>query len=262
MNANTSVSPVKRQGVAKGSLPNKQGVSHVLNLSDRLYVPDHSQNLLSVSALGQKDAKVVFDALCELRCSDKNSSHFVQKNGLYVTKEFQFDLQTFLARVKLILIFGIAECVTITSPMFKSYQSRQGMKLHNSSFSESFCDIAANKLNRKPPGAKMALRKSSKLELVYSDVRGPTETNSLGRHRYVVRFIDSYSPFARVYFIKQKSEDLAKFRQFCIDEGVPKIVSSLTLRSDGGSEYDNKASDEFCFAQEKKQEMTAPLSPH
>ena len=137
------------------------------------------------------------------------------------------------------------------------------MKLQNSSFSESFCDIcAANKLNRKPPSSKMALRKSSKLELVYSDVRGRMETTSLGGHRYVVSFIDSYSRFARAYFMKHKSEVLEKFRQFCIDEGVPNRFSSVTLRSDGGGEYDSKAFDEFCFAQGIKRDMTAPYSPH
>ena len=88
------------------------------------------------------------------------------------------------------------------------------------------------------------------------------ETTYLGGHRYVVSFIDSYSRFARVYFMKHKSEVLEKFRQFCIDEGVPKTFSSLTLRSDGGGEYDNKAFDEFCFAQGIKQEMFASYSPH
>ena len=83
-----------------------------------------------------------------------------------------------------------------------------------------------------------------------------------GGHRYFVSFIDSYGRFARAYFIKHKSEVLEKFCQFCIDEGVPKTFSFLTLRSDGGGEYDNKAFDEFCFAQGIKREMTAPYSPH
>ena len=108
----------------------------------------------------------------------------------------------------------------------------------------------------------MAVRKSWKLKLVYSDVRGPMETTSLGGHRYLVSFIDSYSRFARAYFLKHKSEFLEKFCQFCIDEGVPKTFSSLTLRSAGGGEYVNKAFDEFCFAQGIKREMTAPYSPH
>ena len=66
-------------------LPNflldKRGVSHVLNLKDCLYVPDHSRYLLCVSALGQKCAKVVFDDICELRCSHKVPFPFVQRNG-------------------------------------------------------------------------------------------------------------------------------------------------------------------------------------
>ena len=39
-------------------------------------------------------------------------------------KLLQFVLHAFLARVKLILIFGIADWVTITRAMFKSYQNR------------------------------------------------------------------------------------------------------------------------------------------
>ena len=108
----------------------------------------------------------------------------------------------------------------------------------------------------------MALRKSSKLELVDSDFGGPIETTSLRGHQFVVSFIDSYSRFARAYFIKLKSKILEKFRQFCIDEVVPKTFSSLTLRSDDGGEYDGKAFDEFCFAQGIKHEMTAPFFPH
>ena len=88
------------------------------------------------------------------------------------------------------------------------------------------------------------------------------ETTSLGEHRYVVSFIDSYSRFARAFSMKHKSEVFEKFRQFCIDQDVPKTFSSLTLRSDGGGEYGNKAFGEFCFAQGIEQKMTAPFSPH
>ena len=238
VNANNSVSPVKMQGDAKISLLDKRGVSHLLNLSDCLYVPVHSKRLLSVSALGQKSAKVVSDDTCEFRCSDKVSSPFVQRNGLYVTKAFSFCSSTFASTCK--VDFDLWHC-RLSHNNKRNVQKLsklvQGMKWHNSSFSESFCDIcAANDLNRKPPSSKMALRNSSKLELVYSDVRVPMETTSLGGHRYVVSFIDSYSRFARAHFVKHKSEVLEKIRQFCIDEGVPRTFSSSTLRFDGGGE--------------------------
>ena len=83
-----SVSPVKGQGVSRSFLLDKRGVSHVLNVSARFYVADHLRSLLSVSALAQKGAKVVFDDTCELRCSDKLSFLFVQRNDLYVNKAF------------------------------------------------------------------------------------------------------------------------------------------------------------------------------
>ena len=264
VNANDSDSSVKGQDVAKISLLDKQGASHVLNLSDCHYVPDLSRNLLSVSALGQKGAKVVFDDTCELRCPDNVSSLLVQRNALYVTKAFSVCSSNFSSTCKVDLVLWHCRLShNKKRDVQKLSKSVQGLKLHNSSFSESFCNIcAANKLNRKPPSPKTALRKSSKLDLVYSGVRGLMETISLGGHRYGVSFIGSYSRFARDYFVKHKSEVLDKFRQFCIDEGVPKTFSSLTLRSDGGGEYDNKAFDEFCFAQGIKREMTAPYSPH
>ena len=53
-----------------------------------------------------------------------------------------------------------------------------------------------------------------------------------------------------------------KFRQLCIDEGVPKTFAAKTLRSDGGKEYDNKTFDEFGFCQGIKREMTSPYTPH
>ena len=100
VNANNSFSPVKGQGVIKISLLDNRGVSHLLKLSDFLHVPDHLPNLLSVSALGQKGAKVVFDDTCEHRCSDKVSFSFVQKNGLFETKIFSVCSSNFSSTCK------------------------------------------------------------------------------------------------------------------------------------------------------------------
>ena len=224
---------MKGQVVAKISLLDKRGVSHLLNLSDCVYVPDHSRNLLSVSALGQKGAKGVFDDTRELRCSHKVSFPFVQRNGLYVTKVFSVCSSNFSSTFKVDLdLWHCRLGHNNKRDVQKLSKSVQGMNLHNSSISESFCNIcAANKLNRNTLSSKMALQKSLKLKLVYSDVRGPMETTSLGGHGYVASFIDSYSRFARAYFMKHKSEVLEKSRQFWFDEGVPRTFSSLTLRS-------------------------------
>ena len=147
--------------------------------------------------------------------------------GMYVTKAFLDCSSNFSSTCKVDL--DLWHCKlghNNKRDVQKLSKSVQGRKMHNSSISESFFDIcAANELNRKPPSSKMALRMSSKLELVYSDVRGPMETTSFGGPRYIVSFIDSYSRCARAYFMKHKSEVLEKFRHFCMDEGVHKTLS-------------------------------------
>ena len=124
VNENNSVSPVKGQCVAKISLLDKRGIFHVLNLSDCLYVPDHSRNLLRVSALGEKGGKNIFDHTSELRCSDKVAFPFVQRSSLYVTKAFSVCSSNFSSRCKVDFDFGIEDWVRILSAIFKSYQSR------------------------------------------------------------------------------------------------------------------------------------------
>ena len=64
------------------------------------------------------------------------------------------------------------------------------------------------------------------------------ETTSFGELRYIVSFIESYSRFTRAHFKKDTSEILEKLSPVCIDDGVPKTFSSLTLRVDGRGEYD------------------------
>ena len=130
---------MKGQGVAKISLLDKRAVSHVLNLSDCLYVPDHSRNLLSVSALGQKGAKVVFDDTCELRCSDKISFPFVERNGLYVTKVFLVCSSNFSSTCKVDLdLWHCRLGHSNKSDVQKLSKSVQGMKIAQFKFLRVF----------------------------------------------------------------------------------------------------------------------------
>ncbi|KAL4312354.1 hypothetical protein GQ457_01G013740 [Hibiscus cannabinus] len=52
------------------------------------------------------------------------------------------------------------------------------------------------------------------LDYVHSDVWGPTRESSLGGSMYYVTFIDDFSKKVWVYFLKQKSEVFAKFKQW------------------------------------------------
>jgi hypothetical protein len=51
------------------------------------------------------------------------------------------------------------------------------------------------------------------LELIHSDVFGSVKQISLGGMRYMVTFVDDFSRYVWVYFMKEKSETFLKFKE-------------------------------------------------
>lgn len=78
-----------------------------------------------------------------------------------------------------------------------------------------FCEACVEgKLSRKPFKPVGKIRSRRKLQLIHSDICGPMQAESIGGSKYFVTFIDDYSRCCKVYFIKQKSEVLRKFKEF------------------------------------------------
>ena len=86
----------------------------------------------------------------------------------------------------------------------------------------------------KPVGAVKSTRK---LQIVHSDVCGPMHTESIGGCKYFVTFIDDYSRYCHVYFLKQESEVFEKFKEFqaMVENETERNIG--VLRSDRGGEY-------------------------
>jgi hypothetical protein len=55
---------------------------------------------------------------------------------------------------------------------------------------------------------------SKPLDLVHTDLCGPTQTKSLQGESYFILFIDDFNRMAWVCFIKEKLEALNKFKSF------------------------------------------------
>jgi len=52
------------------------------------------------------------------------------------------------------------------------------------------------------------------LELVHSDVFEPVKQASISGRKYLVTFIDDFSRYVWIYFMKKKSETFSKFKEF------------------------------------------------
>ena len=83
-------------------------------------------------------------------------------------------------------------------------------------------------------------KKSEKLELVHTDVWGPTQVQYLGGSRYYVTFIDDATRKTWVYCIRQKYDVFATFKKwkYLVENETEKRLKCH--RSDNGGEYYRK----------------------
>ena len=119
------------------------------------------------------------------------------------------------------------------------------------------CETCAMGKQASQPVPKKTENKAKKaLELVYSDDLGPFEAASLNGSKYVVTFIDEYTKYAVLKYMKNKSQVLDKFKEYVAQNGTPR-----TLRADSGAEYRSGRFRQFCRDSKIRQEFTVPDTP-
>ncbi|GAU30981.1 hypothetical protein TSUD_104950 [Trifolium subterraneum] len=99
------------------------------------------------------------------------------------------------------------------------------------------------------------------LEVVYSDVCGPIQVESIRGNKYFVTFIDDFSRKLWTYLIKKKSDVLdvfIKYKSMVERQSGHKLK---TLRTDGGGEYVSNEFDALCEKEGIVHEVTPPHTP-
>ncbi|GKE42917.1 retrovirus-related pol polyprotein from transposon TNT 1-94, partial [Tanacetum coccineum] len=100
-----------------------------------------------------------------------------------------------------------------------------------------------------------------RLELVHTDVYGPTSVASIGGSRYYVTFIDDSNRKVWVYFLKNKSEVFNTFKKW---KAVVENETNLRvkcLKSDNSGEYSSREFIEYCTKNEIRMLKTVLETP-
>uniref|UniRef100_A0A7N2RFG7 Integrase catalytic domain-containing protein n=1 Tax=Quercus lobata TaxID=97700 RepID=A0A7N2RFG7_QUELO len=103
--------------------------------------------------------------------------------------------------------------------------------------------------------------KAEKLELVHTDLWGPSPVASLGGSRYYITFIDDSSRKIWVYFLKNKSDVFETFKKWKAMVEIETSLKVKCLRSDNGREYIDGGFSEYCATQGIRMEKTIPVTP-
>ncbi|GKB57971.1 retrovirus-related pol polyprotein from transposon TNT 1-94 [Tanacetum coccineum] len=104
-------------------------------------------------------------------------------------------------------------------------------------------------------------RKLQRLELVHTDVYGPTFVASIGGSRYYVTFIDDSSRKVWVYFLKNKSEVFNTFKKWKAAVENETNLRVKCLKSDNGGEYSSRDFIEYCAKNGIRMLKTVPETP-
>ena len=101
-------------------------------------------------------------------------------------------------------------------------------------------------------------RKPNVLDLVYSDVCGPIDVDTLGGNKYFVTFIDDASRKVWVYVLKTKDQVFKHFKKFHAMVEREKGKPLKCLRSDNGGEYTSNEFKSYCSEKGIRHEKTIP----
>ena len=179
-----------------------KGVLHKLTFEKVLHVPEYKTNLISVSSLVQKQHELFHTkAKSVLKLRSKESFRLISRGKLFFLpyrKEKKHHFSN--------LSGGTCQA--------KLWHKRLGHlnfrdvanTTDEASQASDFCETCAlGKISKKPVPKVSDNKATQKLERVYSDVIGPVSPSSIGGNRYAISFIDEFSGYAVVKFMKYKT---------------------------------------------------------
>ena len=291
LGANSSATIIGR-GDVRLDLCMPDGSTKPCLVKNVLHVPDLRYQLLSVSAMSKLGVNVQFDASSArlVRTSDSSTvGTGTFRNGLYTLDctvppskttpnqppvALVTSMQTWHERLAHVNVAGI-----------KSMVARgvvKGVDIAPSTTEDNCVGCVLGKSHRAPIPKVSDSRATQPLQLVHSDVSGPIEVESIGGAKYFVSFIDDYSKWTVVYFMRRKSEVLECFKHFKAlaekhtNAKVGKLhiqefhadglnhTDELTLkvlRSDNGGEYLSNDFKHFLTANGIHHQLTVAYTP-
>ncbi|EUC57664.1 Copia-like polyprotein/retrotransposon, partial [Rhizoctonia solani AG-3 Rhs1AP] len=255
---------------------NRQGIESEAVVEDVLHVPDLNSNLLSVRELNKRGVDVLFNKssgaiLVGGEGRDKELGYAKEVNGLFklnariqrtestthvafVDSRSQNDSNDQEARE-----FVAYNAHTIARADLTTWHRRlghinydyvlemvrkgavEGMDIVGSRSPPSRCEPCIKGKQTRAPFPDSQNRASELLELMFSDLHGPTAIQAIGGFRYFSVTIDDKSRKMFVHILKSKDEYAGIFKELkaLVENQTGKRVKAL--RTDGGGEYASTA---------------------
>ncbi|XP_050672420.1 uncharacterized protein LOC126970513 isoform X1 [Leptidea sinapis] len=236
-----------------------------LKLTEALYVPSLTTNLMSVGKITDEGGTVLF----------KQNNAIVMRNnkillkaerhsdGLYYVKENIEEKANYCEASKIQQWHRkLAHLNEGQMRIALDKKIMEGLEF-NKSDTVKDCEVCAKGKATKLPfnASKNEQRTNERLEIVHTDVCGSMRQPSKGGSKYFITFTDDYSRYTRVYTMKTKDETLSKFKEFKNEAERFTKKNIVCLQSDNGTEYINNNFDKYLKENGIKKRLSAPYTP-
>ncbi|MCO5559847.1 hypothetical protein L7F22_013451 [Adiantum nelumboides] len=275
----TSVQPFKGEGLfltgddshhaiqGKGTITIQMLQGEEKDLSNVLLVPGITINLISVGQIVEKGYEVKFN---KDECYVKNDKGKVvahgKKNGrlfkLKMNATHNANFSSHSSSSSLILWHKRLGHISHQSIMhLKKEGLVEGLPTFQVNEEPNLCPSCQFGKQQRKRFNKSTYRARQPLELIHSDVWGPSQTTSMGGAHYFLTFVDDMSRKVWVYFLKNKPEVFSYFKQFkaMVEKKCGRFIK--TLRSHQGGEFKSKEFEELCWNQGIRRQYTCAYTP-
>jgi len=250
-----------------------EGFSKPIVVTNVLYVPDLTGNLMSVGRASEK-AKVIFDRNPDCAVTTRSGTLLftARKEGALYVMNVTPDVPSATAYIT-------ASDVNQSAILWHRRLGHFGFdSLCNSTMSnavsgvpkltlpadhERFCVVCADsKLHRASINKSTStISSTQRLELIHSDLCGPFSTSSHGGAYYFATFTDDVSRMVWISFLKKKSDLLQHFQAFKAFAEKQAGSPIKSIRSDNGGEYASQSFQAFLQQHGIEWQPSAPRTP-
>lgn len=258
-------SKLKSNGIGNGVLKciNKNGSSLKIDIKDVLYVPQLDGSLLSVRSLTKRGFTVEFNG---------NSCLIIKDSVIVATASIDghlYKLDTVHSANK---VTAETECIHHWHRVFGHRDPEAIYQLVNDNLASGVvirnCDnklvcecCVTGKMARTSFPKKSENRTKSVLSLIHTDLCGPMPNVTPTGNRYILTFIDDYSRYSTVYFLKNKNEVIDRFKEYAAAVKTKFNKKIRAIRSDNGGEYIGGELKALFNKMGIQHQKTAPYSP-
>ena len=231
----------------KAKINNKE--THNLTINDVLYVPDLSLNLISIGKLAEKGHEIRFaNDKCEIKLANDiiiEGTRNKENKTLYELNMLNEDEQALTVQ-KVLSIQKPDDMILWHYRLgHLSYENMRKLKsedviFNNKATEKDFCKSCALGKSTKLPHRPIEKKNNNHIT-IHSDLVGPMQTKSIGSKEYILTYLCSQTEYSFVYFLKFKSEQFEKFKEFKAHYENLTNTKIKELRTDNGKEYMSNA---------------------